>query len=392
MTTTAARVTGVQTAATVTVRHAVLTDTTKAAIHPTAPPADTTVEATSAATADTAAAIIAAVATARRIRAIATRSVLELESITGRFVPSWAGRPFSLWRASCKRCDHKKVTKVRGIHAGSLFLASFCGPNGPASLQRNEEIAHLVKMARNSRPLPQYNNTHCQLMNKLIFSSVGALALTLSSQVAHSAVVAVNDSFIAVANGTNPATAANTGAPTSGTAWNYTARERQNPGQTAIRVVTFLDFDVSTLAAADVADPNFSAIFTIDHVGHLNNLNTGFDLSAGVNVSGAWDSTTTLPQFAWAAASSNQTVLLPDVHLVPGAQGLSLDVTPLVQGWYTGAIPNQGVVLLGTNNGGNFSQASFLDNAIITTSIPEPSAMALVALGLFGLVGRRRRR
>ena len=138
--------------------------------------------------------------------------------------------------------------------------------------------------------------------------------------------------------------------------------------------------------------PGFQATFTIDHVGHLNTLNTGFDLSFGRNVSGTWNSGGSLPFFSWAAASADQAVLLADVHTVPNAQALTLDVTPIVQGWVNGTFVNEGIVLLGTPGGGNFSQASFLDNAAINTStIPEPSSFALAGLGLLGLLARRRR-
>jgi hypothetical protein len=134
----------------------------------------------------------------------------------------------------------------------------------------------------------------------------------------------------------------------SGAPFRYAVSERQNTNQTDRRIATFLQFDTSTLTLADVNAVGFSAIFRIDHVGHRNNVNTGMELSVGRNVSGAWDSAAGGDpdlQFAWAASSADQTVLLADVHTVPGAQARSLDITSVVQGWVNGTFANEGLIL-----------------------------------------------
>ena len=182
-------------------------------------------------------------------------------------------------------------------------------------------------------------------------------------------IVIDGDNLVApLGDATNFATAG----PANGAAFTYAVRERSNNAQTNRRTVTFLQFDVSSITAADVADPSFEACFEIQHVGHLNDINPGMSLSIGLNVSGAWDdSGANDPDFAWAALSAAQSVLLDDVHLVPNSQILTIDVTPIVVGWVDGSISNQGAVLFGSpsGSGGNDSQASYLQNASIFAGV-----------------------
>ena len=182
-------------------------------------------------------------------------------------------------------------------------------------------------------------------------------------------IVIDGDNLVApLGDATNFATAG----PANGAAFTYTVRERSNNTQTNRRTVTFLQFDVSSIPAADVADPSFEACFEIQHIGHLNDINPGMALSIGLNVSGAWDdSGANDPDFAWAALSAAQSVLLDDVHLVPNSQILTIDVTPIVVGWVDGSIPNQGAILFGSpsGSGGNDSQASYLQNASIFAGV-----------------------
>lgn len=237
-------------------------------------------------------------------------------------------------------------------------------------------------------------------MKKLIFSSAVVLTMISTSHLAHSAVLSISDNLIVAADGT-VGSAANSGLPTNGVAFDYAVRERQNSNQTDRRVVSFLGVDTSNLTVAEVNTPGFQATFTVNHVGQLNSVNTGLDLSLGRNVSGDWDSISDSgdpdPQFAWAAASADQSVILADIHTVADSQALSLDVTSIVQGWVNGTFANQGLILLGTpaaSNAGNnnLSQASYLAGAAINTAIvPEPSALILTGFGLLGFLAVRRR-
>lgn len=236
-------------------------------------------------------------------------------------------------------------------------------------------------------------------MKKYIIA-LACLALLPCQALQASAII--SEDITVAANGTAPATVTNTGSPANGATFDYGVRERTNPGQTSIRTASFIEFDISSITAADIADPTFSAIFEIEHVGHLNNVNTGFDLSLGA-VNSAWDTTANLPPFALAAGATPLGVLLTDVQLVSGSQMLSLDITSLVLDWYNGVTPNNGLVLFGTpdpmtvpasngTNNGQFSQASFLQGAAIVHSVvPEPSSFSMICLVLVGLIGLRRR-
>lgn len=168
------------------------------------------------------------------------------------------------------------------------------------------------------------------------------------------------------------------GGPSNGATFRYVARERNNATQNDRRVVTFLQFDTSGLTAADVGDPNFSAVFQLDHVGQLNDVNTGMGVAVGLNVSGAWDdSGTSNPSFEWAAASVSGGLILDNVHLVPEAQALSIDITPAVVGWVDGSIENQGLILFGSPSsaGGNFSQGAFSENPSIVISFETDTGL-----------------
>ena len=139
-----------------------------------------------------------------------------------------------------------------------------------------------------------------------------ALALiAISLPKGEAANLTLTDAFMTAADGTmvpiggDAATAGNSGGPSNGATWEYAIRERGNITQADRRVATFLKFDVSPLDAAVVNDPNFTAVFSINHLGHLNNVNPGMDVGIGQIVSGDWDDDGgPTPEFTWALDSS----------------------------------------------------------------------------------------
>ncbi len=173
-----------------------------------------------------------------------------------------------------------------------------------------------------------------------------------------------------------------TAGPDNSAAFRYTARERDDPSQLNRRAATFLLFDTSSLTEEDVNAAGFSATFEIEHVGRLNGINNGMDLMFGQVSGGNWDDNgSNNPDFAWGLNSTNQMTLLSDVLNYASSTNLTLDVTDIVKDWVLGNTSNQGITLFALDNGGNASQASYLQNASITT-IPEPST-----LGLMGIMG-----
>jgi len=178
-------------------------------------------------------------------------------------------------------------------------------------------------------------------------------------------------------------------APTSGGTFQYAIRERngaQQASQQDRAGYSFFDFDVSILG--DTSDPGFSAVFSIDYVGHLNNLNA-WSVDLG-QVNGAWDTSgANDPTRALSQGSTSLGTLVADVTGSPDAiNGIEVDVTTLVQGWADGSIENNGL----TFTGPLAPQAAYFNNATITTSaVPEPSSASLLALAIGGMMIRRKR-
>jgi len=183
--------------------------------------------------------------------------------------------------------------------------------------------------------------------------------------------------------------------PTNGNTFQYGIRERGSTqqGQLDRAGYSFFDFDVSSLTT-DPTDPNFSAVFSIDYVGHLNNLNA-WSVDLG-QVNGAWDTSgTSDPTRALAQGSTPLGTLVAAVQSQPDPiNGIELDITALVQGWADGSIANNGLTFTSTG-GALSSQAAYFNNAVITTSVaavPEPSSAAVLALAISGMIMRRKRR
>lgn len=179
--------------------------------------------------------------------------------------------------------------------------------------------------------------------------------------------------------------------PTSASTFQYAIRERY-PSQQATQPdrggYSFFKFDISSLSTAPT-QPGFSAIFSIDYVGHLNPDNA-WSVDLG-QVNGAWDTSGgNDPTRALSQGSTSLGNLVAAVEGEPGAiDGIEVDITTLVQGWADGSIANNGL----TFTGPLIAQSAYFNNAIITTSVvPEPSSALLFALAFGGLVIRRKRR
>ena len=122
--------------------------------------------------------------------------------------------------------------------------------------------------------------------------------------------------------------------PTNGSSYQYGIRERSTTTQQDRTFYSFLAFDVSALNAAEVADPLFSATFTIDYQGHLNSVNNGANYALGTP-NDSWDVTTNIPTTALGEAATavpNTTLITNGAANPDPLPGLSADITSLVQG------------------------------------------------------------
>ncbi|MDB4802260.1 hypothetical protein OAG92_08410, partial [Akkermansiaceae bacterium] len=133
--------------------------------------------------------------------------------------------------------------------------------------------------------------------------------------------------------------------PTSASSFQYAIRERyasQQATQPDRAGYSFFKFDVSSLSAAST-QPGFSAIFSIDYVGHLNP-NNAWSVDLG-QVNGAWDTSGgNDPTRALSRGSTSLGNLVAAVEGEPSAiEGIEVDITTLVQGWADGSIANNGL-------------------------------------------------
>ena len=237
------------------------------------------------------------------------------------------------------------------------------------------------------------------LVKTIFFGSVALLCLSAHAtadtlQVDVTRTVLANGTVIANDGSGNlvPSTAPlGIAGPTNTNTFQYAIRERaaaQQASQQDRAGYSFFKFDISSLSPAATA-PEFSAIFSIDYVGHLNNLNA-WNVDLG-QVNGAWDASgTNDPTRALSQGSTFLGNLVTGVQGEPNAiNGIEVDITTLVQGWVDGSIENNGL----TFTGGLVPQAAYFNNATITTSaVPEPSSASLLVLAIGGVVIRRKRR
>ena len=162
------------------------------------------------------------------------------------------------------------------------------------------------------------------------------------------------------------------------------ARERRNQSQQDKRIASFLNFDVSSLTASLVNSSEFSASFEADFDSRLNTVNNMSVLLGQVGT--AWDAMAgSLPLFELAGTSTNQGILVNNVRT--NAFGTyTLDVTDIVRSWVNGGSTNNGLVVFGS---APVYQGAGFNNVGLTVFIPEPTSIAIFALGILGLASRR---
>ncbi|MGJ8725772.1 MAG: sulfatase-like hydrolase/transferase [Roseibacillus sp.] len=146
-------------------------------------------------------------------------------------------------------------------------------------------------------------------------------------------------------------------------------RERRSATQTDRRISAFLNFDVSTLTAADLNSPGFSVSFTADYDFQLNNLNSTAAVVGRVTDS-AWDGTTTLPEHSWGITTSgDRASLIVDISASAPPASVSLDVTSIVTGWVNGTIDNFGLVVFVGDLESN--AAGFSNPRLVVSNSPD---------------------
>jgi len=164
------------------------------------------------------------------------------------------------------------------------------------------------------------------------------------------------------------------------------ARERVLGSNNAdsMRIASFIEFDLSSLTTGIVNSSVFSASFEADFVSRLNTRhNMSVMLGQVVN---NWDNVSgSFPLYEWASSSINSTTLVSNVR--NNAFGIySLDVTDIVRDWVNGGSTNNGLVVYGS---APVFQGAGFNNVVLRAEVPEPSTLAIFALGMIGLASRR---
>ncbi|MDB2686932.1 hypothetical protein N9Y42_06940, partial [Mariniblastus sp.] len=145
-------------------------------------------------------------------------------------------------------------------------------------------------------------------------------------------------------------------------------RERLNASQANRRVSSFLNFDVSALAPADVNQPGFSVSFTADYDFQLNNVNSGAEAVVGRVTNGAWNGTSTRPLHSWGLDdSADRATLIDDIRFLAAPASVSADVTTIVADWVNGTLDNYGLAVF---IDGSISNAAGFSNPQLIITIP----------------------
>ena len=167
-------------------------------------------------------------------------------------------------------------------------------------------------------------------------------------------------------------------------------RERLNAGQTDMRVVAFVHFDLGGYSSA-IQSATFQATFAETLNSDQDAIGVGRVQDDGAN-GGTWDDSgaaDTVPLFAWAANSADQQTLVSATNVGAENHGTySIDVTSIVNDWIAGTNDNNGLVLFHETL---VYQGAGLDSPQLNVTIPEPATLALLLLAL-GAVGLRRLR
>lgn len=164
-------------------------------------------------------------------------------------------------------------------------------------------------------------------------------------------------------------------------------RERKTLSQENLRIASFIQFDLSSLTKNIVNSSVFSATFEADFIYRVNDKKTR---NMGVllgQVNSFWDDEPgSLPLYEWANLSANPVTLIENAK--DNTFGTySVDVTTVVRDWVNDPSSNYGFTVFGSEK--QFQGAGF-NNAVLQLEIPEPSTIAVLALGLIGLASSRR--